>query len=67
MQKKNPLYSVVKEDTVWSMGHFNKYVNETFMLLKDLPEDWVLNVFTVSFFVLHVGVFYYYSYSYFYC
>ncbi|XP_062871517.1 protein polyglycylase TTLL10 [Trichomycterus rosablanca] len=46
MQKKNPLYSIVKEETVWSMEHFNEYVNENFMGPRGLPEDWVLGVFT---------------------
>ncbi|XP_060792956.1 protein polyglycylase TTLL10 isoform X2 [Neoarius graeffei] len=46
MQKKNPLYSMLKEDTVWSMEHFNSYINEKFMVPKDLPRDWVLSVFT---------------------
>ncbi|CAB1334462.1 unnamed protein product [Coregonus sp. 'balchen'] len=27
-QKKNPLYSVLKEETVWSMDRFNTYVND---------------------------------------
>ncbi|XP_072553536.1 uncharacterized protein ttll10 [Salminus brasiliensis] len=45
MQKKNPLYSVLKEETVWSMERFNDYVNEKFMETKGLPRDWVLGVF----------------------
>ncbi|XP_036447385.1 protein polyglycylase TTLL10 isoform X2 [Colossoma macropomum] len=45
MQKKNPLYSMLKEETVWSMERFNAYVNEKFMEPKDLPKDWVLSVF----------------------
>ena len=48
MQKKNPLYSVLKEETVWSMERFNTYVNEKFKDAKGLPDDWVLGVFTVS-------------------
>ncbi|KAI5612254.1 inactive polyglycylase TTLL10 [Silurus asotus] len=46
MQKKNPLYSTLKEETVWSMEHFNTYINEKFVLLKGLPRDWALSVFT---------------------
>ncbi|KAK3547254.1 hypothetical protein QTP86_017805 [Hemibagrus guttatus] len=46
MQKKNPLYSMMKEETVWSMERFNSYINEKFMVAKGLPRDWVLNVFT---------------------
>lgn len=45
MQKKNPLYSMLKEETVWSMERFNDYVNEKFMEPKGLPRDWVLGVF----------------------
>nr|XP_026693357.1 uncharacterized protein LOC100186709 isoform X1 [Ciona intestinalis] len=41
MQKKNPLYEEVKEDTVWTMDKFNEYINENFMKQKNLPEDWV--------------------------
>ncbi|XP_051806180.1 protein polyglycylase TTLL10 [Acanthochromis polyacanthus] len=45
MQKKNPLYSQLKEDTVWSMESFNTYVNDKFQVAKCLPRDWVLGVF----------------------
>ncbi|XP_070696213.1 protein polyglycylase TTLL10 [Pempheris klunzingeri] len=45
MQKKNPLYSQLKEDTVWSMESFNTYVNERFRVAKGLPRDWVLGDF----------------------
>lgn len=48
MQKKNPLYSQLKEDTVWSMESFNTYVNDRFQVAKDLPRDWVLGAFAVS-------------------
>lgn len=48
MQKKNPLYSQLKEDTVWSMESFNTYVNNRFRVAKGLPWDWVLGTFTVS-------------------
>ncbi|XP_055021843.1 protein polyglycylase TTLL10 [Boleophthalmus pectinirostris] len=46
MQKKNPLYSELKEDTVWSMESFNAYVNDRLAVAKDLPRDWVLGLFT---------------------
>ncbi|XP_074831892.1 inactive polyglycylase TTLL10 isoform X2 [Carettochelys insculpta] len=46
MQKKNPLYSQLKEETVWQMEHFNSYVNDKFKQAKGLPKDWVLTVFT---------------------
>ncbi|XP_030279131.1 protein polyglycylase TTLL10 isoform X2 [Sparus aurata] len=45
MQKKNPLYSQLKEDTVWSMESFNTYVNDRFRVAKGLPRDWVLGTF----------------------
>ncbi|XP_034552573.1 inactive polyglycylase TTLL10 isoform X2 [Notolabrus celidotus] len=45
MQKKSPLYSQLKEDTVWSMESFNTYVNDRFQVAKGLPRDWVLGVF----------------------
>ncbi|XP_064156825.1 protein polyglycylase TTLL10 isoform X1 [Anguilla rostrata] len=45
MQKKNPRYSELKEETVWSMERFNAYVNEQFREAKALPQDWVLCAF----------------------
>ncbi|XP_047468048.1 protein polyglycylase TTLL10 isoform X2 [Mugil cephalus] len=45
VQKKNPLYSQLKEDTVWSMESFNAYVNDRFQVAKGLPRDWVLGFF----------------------
>ena len=48
MQKKNPLYEEVKEDTVWSMDRFNDYVNENFAESKNLAEDWVHTVLRVG-------------------
>uniref|UniRef100_A0A3Q3J0U8 Tubulin tyrosine ligase-like family, member 10 n=1 Tax=Monopterus albus TaxID=43700 RepID=A0A3Q3J0U8_MONAL len=45
IQKKNPLYSEMKEDTVWSMESFNAYVNDRFQVAKGLPRDWVLGTF----------------------
>ncbi|KAM9116196.1 inactive polyglycylase TTLL10 [Pangshura tecta] len=46
MQKKNPLYSQLKEETVWRMERFNSYVNEKFRQAKALPKDWVFTTFT---------------------
>ncbi|XP_075697093.1 inactive polyglycylase TTLL10 [Rhinoderma darwinii] len=46
MQKKNPLYNELKEETVWGMERFNSYINENFAEGKGLPQDWVLNTFT---------------------
>lgn len=48
MQKKNCLYSQLKDETVWRMEHFNSYVNEKFTKTNSLPKDWVFTVFTVS-------------------
>lgn len=53
MQKKNPLYSLLKEETVWSMERFNIYINETYMLPKGLPKDWALGPFAVSLTIIH--------------
>lgn len=49
MQKKSPIYTHVKEETVWLMDRFNNYVNEKFRQAKGLPRDWVYNSFTVRF------------------
>ncbi|KAM6046104.1 inactive polyglycylase TTLL10 isoform 1-T2 [Theristicus caerulescens] len=46
MQKKNSLYSQLKDETVWRMEHFNSYVNEKFRKSNGLPKDWVFTVFT---------------------
>ncbi|XP_029910699.1 protein polyglycylase TTLL10 [Myripristis murdjan] len=45
MQKKNPLYSLLKEDTVWSIESFNAYVNDKYRVAKGLPRDWVKGAF----------------------
>ncbi|TKC42893.1 hypothetical protein EI555_019418 [Monodon monoceros] len=46
MQKKSPLYLLLKDDTVWSMEHLNRYINDKFRKAKRLPRDWVLTTFT---------------------
>uniref|UniRef100_G3VVZ9 Tubulin tyrosine ligase like 10 n=1 Tax=Sarcophilus harrisii TaxID=9305 RepID=G3VVZ9_SARHA len=46
MQKKSPLYVLLKEETVWSMERLNKHINEKFRRAKGLPRDWVLTTFT---------------------
>uniref|UniRef100_A0A8C8ZI74 Tubulin tyrosine ligase like 10 n=1 Tax=Prolemur simus TaxID=1328070 RepID=A0A8C8ZI74_PROSS len=46
MQKKSPLYVLLKEDTVWSMDHLNRYINDNFRKVKGLPRDWVFTTFT---------------------
>lgn len=47
MQKKSPLYVLLKDDTVWSMDHLNRYINDKFRKTKGLPRDWVFTTFTV--------------------
>ncbi|XP_054031667.1 inactive polyglycylase TTLL10 [Dryobates pubescens] len=46
MQKKHPLYSQLKEETVWGMEHLNSYLNEKFRGTSGLPADWVFTVLT---------------------
>ncbi|KAL4648379.1 inactive polyglycylase TTLL10 [Arapaima gigas] len=46
MQKKNPRYSMVKEDTVWSMERFNTYLNQELCRMKGVSQDWVFGPFT---------------------
>ncbi|OXB78178.1 UNVERIFIED_CONTAM: hypothetical protein H355_007320 [Colinus virginianus] len=46
MQKKNSLYSQLKDETVWRMEHFNSYINEKFGKTNGIPQDWVFTVFT---------------------
>ncbi|XP_061041175.1 inactive polyglycylase TTLL10 isoform X2 [Eubalaena glacialis] len=46
MQKKSPLYLLLKDDTVWSMEHLNHYINDKFREAKRLPRDWVFTTFT---------------------
>ncbi|GCC23518.1 hypothetical protein chiPu_0001914 [Chiloscyllium punctatum] len=45
IQRKNPLYNGMKEETIWSMERLNKYINEKYMKEKHLPKDWVFTVF----------------------
>ncbi|XP_048838869.1 protein polyglycylase TTLL10 isoform X5 [Brienomyrus brachyistius] len=46
MQKKNPQYKVLKEDTVWSMESLSAYLNEHHCQDKALSQDWVFGAFT---------------------
>ncbi|XP_022370503.1 inactive polyglycylase TTLL10 [Enhydra lutris kenyoni] len=46
MQKKSPLYVLLKEDTVWSMDQLNRHINDRFRKTKGLPRDWVFTTFT---------------------
>ncbi|NXC46635.1 TTL10 polyglycylase, partial [Penelope pileata] len=46
VQKQHSQYSQLKDETVWRMEHFNRYVNEKFSQTNGLPQDWVFTVFT---------------------
>ncbi|XP_064611036.1 uncharacterized protein LOC135475177 [Liolophura sinensis] len=46
IQKKDPQYQDVKEDTAWSMDKFNDYINEHVMSEKGIEENWVYNTLT---------------------
>ncbi|XP_052284509.1 uncharacterized protein LOC127880994 isoform X1 [Dreissena polymorpha] len=48
VQKKDPLYKDIKEDTAWTMDKFNDYVNEKVRpdCKVEIEEDWVYNTFT---------------------
>jgi len=48
IQKRDPKYSEVKEDTAWSMDKFNDYINENVARDKGLPQDWVYGHLDVS-------------------
>ncbi|XP_067573129.1 inactive polyglycylase TTLL10 isoform X9 [Pseudorca crassidens] len=47
MQKKSPLYLLLKDDTVWSMEHLNRHINDKFRKAKRLPRDWVFTTFAI--------------------
>ena len=49
VQKKHPMYSSMKEDTVWSFERLQSYIDEKYAKEKELPENWVYTTFTVSF------------------
>ncbi|CAF1499250.1 unnamed protein product [Adineta ricciae] len=44
MQKKDPKYYEMKEDTAWTMEQFNDYMNKYILPKKNLPPNWVLEV-----------------------
>ncbi|CAL8266467.1 unnamed protein product [Merluccius merluccius] len=46
MQKKNPQYGALKEDTVWSMEKLSAYVNDRYSVAKGLPRDWITGDFS---------------------
>lgn len=37
---------LLKDSTVWSMEHLNRYINDKFRKSKGLPRDWVFTTFT---------------------
>ena len=47
VQKKHPMYSSMKEDTVWDFDHLQSYIDEKYTEEKGLPENWVYTAFTV--------------------
>lgn len=49
IQKRDPKYCEVKEETAWSMDKFNDYINENVAPNKDLPQDWVYGHLDVRF------------------
>lgn len=48
IQKKDPNYNEVKNETVWTIEHMNEYVNKHFREKKNLPMNWVQSVLQVS-------------------
>ncbi|KAK6177665.1 hypothetical protein SNE40_015721 [Patella caerulea] len=46
IQKKDPNYQDVKEDTAWSMDKFNDYINEKVAPEKNLEPNFVYNYLT---------------------
>jgi len=49
VQKRDPKYSEVKEETAWSMDRLNEYINENVAPNKGLPQDWVFGHLDVSY------------------
>lgn len=49
VQKKDPSYKEVKEETTWSMEKFNQYINDTLATNNNnnIEQDWVFNTLTV--------------------
>jgi hypothetical protein len=40
IQKRDPKYAEVKEETAWSMVRFNDYINQNVASAKGIPTDW---------------------------
>nr|VZI21537.1 unnamed protein product [Spirometra erinaceieuropaei] len=52
IQKKDPNYSKLKEDTVWSMDRFNEYINAHYVEEKKIEKDWAKTTLMASY--LHI-------------
>ena len=68
IQKKDPSYHDVKEDTVWTMQQMNDYINEAVAPQHGLEQDWVFNGLTVrslslSFYFLFSSLFFSFLFS----
>ncbi len=48
IQKKDPTYQDVKENTAWSMDKLNDYINNNVAPNKGLDPDWVHTALPVS-------------------
>jgi hypothetical protein len=48
IQKKDPTYQDVKENTAWSMDKLNEYINNNVAPNKSLEPDWVHTALPVS-------------------
>lgn len=48
MQKKDPNFKDMKEETVWSMEKFNDYFNEKIAPKAEVEQDWVKITMTVG-------------------
>ncbi|XP_048581079.1 uncharacterized protein LOC5512073 isoform X2 [Nematostella vectensis] len=46
VQKKHPLFSSMKEETVWSFERAQAYIDEHHTKEKQLPENWLFTTFT---------------------
>jgi len=55
MQKKDPKYYDLKEETAWTMEQFNEYINKFLCTSKNLEKDWVLNILPVSYILLIIN------------
>ena len=47
IQKKDPAYKDMKEDTTWTMEKFNDYLNDHYLAEKGIDKDWAFTVLPV--------------------